>query len=434
LLKNPQRHWFISYLRDPLRNNAVLLIASSAVSMLIGFFFWKLAAQIFSVEDVGRTTAMVSAANLLMILSGFGMGMGIIRFIPKEQNKTRLINTAATVVVSASLISSIIFLLGIDFWSPALSFMHGNFLLISAFIVLCVFQTVVSFQISVFAAFRAAQYSFYQSLSTAVKIIIVIIPLGMGVAGIFISFTMGFIVAFILASYFVRKLDTGYRLMPSFDKGVLTNIFRFSFGNFIGDVLRSFTAVIMPLIVINLLGAAQSAYFYISWMIAALFFTVPYSVNISLVAETSHNPNEIYRHVFKALKFALFILAPAIVMIYFLGGFFLSFFGQQYAHEGIWLLRILAISSIPVTVNETYVAIFRIRKSMIPVILIYGLIALFTIAGSYLLLGEMGLNGIGVAWLGAHVITMIIMITLSLLKMVNHGTASEVNTPTNRVI
>lgn len=421
-LRYLQKLALLAYLRDPLRNNAVFLIATSAASALIGFFFWTLAARLYPVADVGRATAMVSAGTMLCMLSGLGMGMGIIRFLAEQKNKNLLINTAFTIVAVTALVLSIIFLLGLGFWSPALGFIHDSYLLIAVFVLYTVFNSLFGLQSSTFVAFRAAHLSLYQALIVALKIGLLALLVYMGTGGIFTAYTLAVLIAFVAANFFIRRLHPQYRLEPTFDIAILKNIFHFTSGNYIGDVFKSLTAVIMPLIVINVLGAEQNAYFYISWMIAALFFTVAYAVNISLVAETSHQTGEMRRQVFKALRFVFIILVPAIVIVYFLGGFLLSFFGVQYATEGLWLLRILIISSIPVAVNETYVALFRIRKRVRPIMLIYGLISLFTIVGGYMLLGVLGLNGIGIAWLCAHVITAIVIIVLNFKHMVNHKT------------
>ena len=409
----------IAYLRDPLHGNAIFLIATSAANALIGFFFWTLAARLYPVEAVGQATAMVSAGNLLVILSGLGMSIGVIRFLGESRNKVMLINSAFTVVAAAALFLAIVFLIGLDIWSPALDFVQQSPWLIAAFICYCLFQTMGTLQNNIFAAFRKSYYAFFQSLIVAVKILLLVLLLGLGLVGIFSSFTLGVILAFLAANFFLRRLHSGYRLQPALERNILKAIFKFTSGNYVGDVLKALTGVIMPLVVINLLGAEQNAYFYIAWMIASLYFTVAYSVNLSLVAEATHQPENLYHQVSKVLKFAFMILVPAIVLIYFLGGFLLSFFGEQYANEGLWLLRLLTISSIPVTVNETYIAIFRIRKQVLPIMLIYGLISLATILGGYLLLGVLGLNGIGVAWLASHVLTMIVVILLNWRHMVH---------------
>lgn len=402
------------YLSDPLHKNAIFLIANSAINGLAGFFFWTLAARLYTVEDVGRATALVSAGNLLAILAGMGIGVGLIRFLAAEKNKTLLINSAITVGGGTAFILSILFLIGLNFWSPALNFIGNSYLLIAVFIIFCIFNVVYAMQLSVFIAFRTAKYAFYQGSLVAIKIILVIVLVGMSVTGIFSAFALGAIIAVLAANLFIRRVYPDYRLMPAFDRPILKEIFSFSFGNYFGDVFQALSSFLMPLIVINILGPEKNAYYYISWMIATLLFTVAYATNSSLVAETSFNPAQLRKQVFKALKFDFIILVPAVVILYFGGGLLISFFGAHYAREGLELLRILIISSIPLAISELGVAVFRIQKRIKPIILVYGVQALGTIVIGYILMGIMGLPGVGIAWLSANVITIVIVLIFNI--------------------
>jgi O-antigen/teichoic acid export membrane protein len=405
----------IAYLRDPLRNNALFFMAAYATNALIGFIFWMLAARLYTVEDIGRATALISAANLLSLFAGLGMGIGVIRFLSEEKNKNALINTAFTISGATALILSLIFSLGITVWSPALAFIYDNYLLIALFIVFAVFSVIQLLQSFTFVAFGAARYSFYQSLIVGVKVIILIFLVHLGIAGVFASFTLGPVTAFIITNIiFLPAVYPGYKFIPSFNRAILNTIFRFSFGNYFGECFKSLTGFLAPLIIINLLGAEASAYFYVVWMISGIFFTVSYSINYSLIAATAPQPDQLRKQIVKALKFASLILIPAIIVVYFAGGFILSLFGKEYAQGGLDLLHILIVSSIPVAVNEIYIAVCRIRKQIKPIILIYGFIALFSIGAGYILLKIMGLTGIGVAWLSAHCIMMIIIFGINL--------------------
>jgi O-antigen/teichoic acid export membrane protein len=418
----------IAYLRDPLRNNALFFMAANASNNLIGFFFWTLAARLYTVEDIGKATALISAANLLILFAGLGMGIGVIRFLSEEKNKTALINTAFTISEVTALILSLIFILGIGVWSPALAFIYDNYLLIALFIIFAVFSVIQSLLSFTFVAFGAARYSFYQSLIVGIKVIILIFLIHLGITGVFASFALGPIIAVIVTYIiFLPAVYPGYKFIPSFNGTILDTILHFSLGNYFGECFKSLTGVLVPLIIINLLGAETNAYFYVAWMISGIFFMVSYSINYSLIAATAPHPEELRKQIVKALKFALLILIPAIIVVYFAGGFILSLFGKEYAQGGLDLLHILIISSIPVAVNEIYVAVYRMRKQIKPIILIYGFIALFSIGAGYILLKILGLTGIGIAWLSAHCIMMMILFGINLKYI--RSTTNVSNTP-----
>jgi len=46
--------------------------------------------------------------------------------------------------------------------------------------------------------------------------------------------------------------------------------------------------MILPIMVLNVLGAEQAAYYYIAYAIAALLFMIPNAISMSLFVEGSH--------------------------------------------------------------------------------------------------------------------------------------------------
>ncbi len=213
---------------------------------------------------------------------------------------------------------------------------------------------------------------------------------------------------------FIWKLHSGYRPVPAFRKQIIKDIFHFSFGNYIGDNFRLLPGFILPILIVNILNPEMGAYFYIAWMIANLLFIVSQSTGLSLLAEASYSPNKLRIQIIKAAKFIFLILLPAILLLFFFGNFLLSLFGVRYAEEALKLLWLLALSSIPLAVNELYVSVNRIHKKIKPVIYVYTFIALATIGSGYLLLKVMGISGIGVAWLTSNTMVMMVVLTIML--------------------
>ncbi len=173
----------------------------------------------------------------------------------------------------------------------------------------------------------------------------------------------------------------------------------------------------MPLIIINILSADMSAYFYVAWMIASFFFVVSYATNSSLLAESSHNVKDLQKQVIRAIKFIFIILIPAIIVIYFIGEYLLHLFGEKYSVGSINLLRILVLASIPIAINEIYISICRIKKKIVPVIAIYGCVALFTIICSYFLIDLLGIMGIGIAYIVGNSIASVVIASFYIINL-----------------
>ncbi len=111
---------------EPLYKNSIYLMLSSVIMAGFGFFFWTINARLFSAHDVGLATTLISAATLLVSLSGLGLGIALIRFLPASKNKSHKINSCLTVALLFSVIVSTIFLLGINVFSPGLAFVQKN--------------------------------------------------------------------------------------------------------------------------------------------------------------------------------------------------------------------------------------------------------------------------------------------------------------------
>jgi O-antigen/teichoic acid export membrane protein len=406
----------VDYIKDPLHSNSIFLIASNATNALFGFFFWTMTARIYSPGDVGLATALVSAANMLAMFSGLGFGVGIIRFLPDENEKSSLINTAFTSTSIFSGVLALIFISGLNVWSPALAILTQSIAIALIFILLVTTSNLFSIQNYVFIAFRNTKFALVQSLIAGLRLAILPIFTVVGAIWIFSSFTVGHLIGFAIANIFIWKLCYRYRPFPMLDMQVFGKVIKFSFVNYIGDSLKLLPGFILPVIIVNIINPAMSAYFFVAWMIAGLLFAVAYSVNSTLLAEGSSGQDGIHGRVKKAAKFIFALLIPAIILILFFSGPILSMFGPLYAMEASHLLQLLALSSIPMAIDELYISVKRFEKKLLPVILVYGFIACGTISGSLLLLGPLGLLGIGIAWLVSNIITMLIILSIILWR------------------
>ena len=81
------------HLKDPLYKNSFFILLTMVISGLFGFIFWIIAAKFYSQEEVGISTALISAVTLISILSYLGLDQSIIRFFP-EGNKLKILTTS----------------------------------------------------------------------------------------------------------------------------------------------------------------------------------------------------------------------------------------------------------------------------------------------------------------------------------------------------
>ena len=71
----------VSLASDHLYRNSFFMAFSSIFNAGCGFFFWIIAARIYTVEQVGLATALISSLSLVLLFSRLGFDFSIIRFI-----------------------------------------------------------------------------------------------------------------------------------------------------------------------------------------------------------------------------------------------------------------------------------------------------------------------------------------------------------------
>jgi len=387
-----------------LYRNALYLIASTFFGAGMGFFFWIVAARLYPVKDFGLASALISVIGLISSLSILGLNTGLIRYLPEINDKSKLINTCISVVTIISFTISMIFLLSVDILAPPLKVIKENPVIVLLFILFCVLPSNNALlRMGVFIGFKEAKYSFIQTIFLFMRILILPFFVALGAIGIFISFGMTAIVAYIVGIYILYKIYN-HKIKFFIDIKLLKDILPYSFGNYLAGLLAGLPMYALPILVINTLGAEANAYFYAAWMTSYLLITISDNISTSLFAEGSHDPNNVYKTARKAFKFSLSLTIFLTIIIYLFGKYILLILGKQFEQESLQLLRILIFANIFYIINSIYVAIKRVEKNVKAIVFTYGFLSIFTLILSYVLIHPMGLMGIGLSWLLSNII------------------------------
>jgi O-antigen/teichoic acid export membrane protein len=389
-----------------LYRNAIYLMINSAALALAGFFFWVVAARLYPVEAVGLVSAAIAAIGLLTLLSTLGLDYGLIRFLPGSGEKARdMINSCFTVGGLISIALALIFLAGLGIWSPALLPIREHPVFFAAFIFFTVTFTFQGFTYHAFIAKRRAGFALAQGLIFGLlrfAPLFALAPL-FDTFGIFASLGIAASIAGATAILLLLpQVEKGYRPLPVIRKGVVNEMVHFSFANYAANIFWMLPQLILPLMVVNLLGAEQNAYFYIGWSMASILFMIPLATSFSLFAEGSHDVERLGYEIRRSLKLLLVLLVPAIIILLLLGDKILFLFGRAYSENATKLLWILAFSALPLSLNYIYYGIKRVEMRMKGVIGLTIFIAIATLGMSYFLLPQMGILGAGVAWLSSQ--------------------------------
>jgi O-antigen/teichoic acid export membrane protein len=383
--------------RDSLYRNSIYLMLSTAIMAFLGFFFWILCAHLFSPEQVGIATTLISVMTLISTFSILGLGNSLIKYLPTSNRKNEIINTSLTLVGLVSFFLSVVYLIFLNIFSPKLLFIKGNIIFSLLFVL---FIVISALNIVIESTFIAHRSSFYVLVKNAVfsiaKLIFPFMLISLGAYGIFMSFGIALVIAFI-ASFYIIIGTFKYFFKPVIDRGVIRKIAKFSFGNYIAGFFVVLPGMVLPILITNFMGAKFSAYFYMDMMIANLLYIIPIATSQSLFAEGSYGEAELHIHVKKAIKIISWILIPGILATSIFGKYILLAFGKEYSGEGITLLQIFAISGIFMSVNYVGNTLFYIKHNVKLIFLINCIGAAVIIGVSYLLLPR-GLSGVGLAW------------------------------------
>jgi len=394
----------------PLYRNALYLMLNTAVMALCGFFFWMVVARFYTEAEVGFGSAIISAISLIAIISLVGLNTSLIRFLPHADKPQELINSCYTLGGLVSLIVSGIFVAGLGFWSPALAFIQQNAIFTAAFIVFALLWTLSSLVDYTFIARRRAAFvlsknTIYSVLKIPLPILLVLFFRTFGIVA-----SWGIAIAVALATslfLFLPRVQNPYKPVPTLKLSLIKDMWQYSGGNYLTNLLASSPPLILPLMVVNLLGAEQNAYFYIAWAIAGLLFAIPGAVSQSLFAEGSHFGDKLRESVIKSLKFTFLLLVPAVIVLILLGKWLLFLFGQSYSLNALKLLWILSLSSVPLSINYLYSSILRVKSRIKELMTIWGFMAISVLLTSYLIMPAAGIMGIGNVWLGVQTVVAI---------------------------
>lgn len=403
-------------LHIPLYKNFIFIYLDTLMGVVFGLFFWMLAARLYPVQNIGITSVLLSSAGIIASLSNFGFQSGIIRFLPSSSRREEVFNSTWIVSLMGATLICFLFIAGIDTISPALQFLTdpGAALVFWLFLIFQISNTYVA---NGLLALRKAEYSFSQNLILGVRLLL-LVPLAFAsMLGILGSILFAYMASFCAGSFLLSKMKI--KLRPLLRLDAISEIFRYSFSNYISDFLLLIKTSIIPLIVINTLGAESAGYFFIAFSFSSLLYAIPSSIFTSMLVEGSHG-EPLKQTLIKALKFVIIILVPCGIILYFIGPTLLTLFGKGYAENSYDILKLLILSTIFVSTNEMFSTIKKIKKDINPLIAINMLLLITVSSLSYVFTKQFGLIGAGMGWIVGQGIVDIIVIVLIIRGYLSH--------------
>ena len=296
-----------------LYRNTIYLLSNSVILAATGFFFWIAAARLYSTEYVGLASAIISAAGLLALISTLGLDFALIRFLSgKENTGSQVINSSFTISGLVGLLLSLIYIIGMEVWSPALLHLRENIFYMVIFVMAVIASVYMLFVRHIFVAHRKAIYTYIQGVFFGIlRFVPLVILSGYSESfGIIISWGTTLALAVIIGiTVLIPRVEPRYRFLPVIKRDVVKKMQGFSLNNHMANLFWGMPNFVLPLIVIHILGAEETAYFYIAWAIANILFMIPTASSVALFAEGSHSQDSFRHDVLRSFKFNLFFFS-----------------------------------------------------------------------------------------------------------------------------
>jgi len=397
--------------REPLYRNSFFMAFTNIFNAGCGFFFWMIAARLYSVEQLGLATALISSIGLVILFSRLGFDSSVIRFFNSE-DRGKIISTSLIITTSACILSGVILILLAEMVSPSMLFLKDQKNAL-AFLLIGLANSVVAITGNAFVADRKADHYFLQNILMALRIP-ALVPLAfLGVFGIFGSVGLGYLIASLFGLLILHRSIAAIRLTVDWE--FIRKSFKFSFWNYASSMLAGIPGLIIPLMVLNMFGEAEAAKYYIAFAIGNLVLYIPQSLGTSLFVEGSHGEG-LKKSVLRAGGASLVLLVPSVIAMLLFGNWILELFKGEYV-ETLDLLRIIAISSFPVSVYSLFVPIQNVRMEVKSIVKMNALRGILLLGLSYVLMQRYGIVGAGYAWIFTYGIIGLLIILIAKKEM-----------------
>lgn len=378
------------------------LILGTGASGMLGVAFWALAARSYSAHVVGLSAAAVSAIALTSGACSLGLSAVLVRYLPVAGPAGRplIVRSYALTILLSFLVGGVL-ALTTAVWSPSLGFL-GEGLWPLAFALSTAAMTTFTLQDSVLTGLHAAAWIPLENTLYAVAKLILLAALAglLPFAGPFVAWNLPLLPAIVVINYLIFR-----RLIPKMPAaGGLerSKVISMAAGNYGGNLLALLGNMYLPILVANRASAAEAAYFYVPWTISLTVELVALNMMTSLTVEAALDTPRLRQLARRALKQSMRLVVPVATLTALLAPLGLLVFGSEYADEGATLLRLLALGAIPNVIAALGAGVARIEHRGWIVTAIQGFQLVFVVSLGAVLLPDVGIAAIGIAWTGCQ--------------------------------
>jgi O-antigen/teichoic acid export membrane protein len=204
----------------------------------------------------------------------------------------------------------------------------------------------------------------------------------------------------------------GFKFYLRLDVDFVRETLRFSAANYLSTIFSTAIYLILPIMVMSVLGAIETAHFSLALKISSLLFIVPATIGEALFIEGSSD-KDLKRLVLQTIKVIMISSIVLSIILYIFSYQMLQFIGRDAFNEtyleSLTLLRILIFSSFFVAFISIYLAIKKIEKDINSLVLVSGLITFTVMISCYVFMRYLGFLGLGYGWIVGYGLSSIVI-------------------------
>jgi O-antigen/teichoic acid export membrane protein len=408
------------YASRHLLRGAYSLVANTAVTSALGMGFWVAAARLYSSAEVGRDTVLISVMIELSTVCQLNMGNGIVRFLPDlGRRSARALGAVYGLAGVAALAVGTVFVFAAPHVSHQLAYLGNGTALAVGFVAALVLWGLFTLQDAALMATRQAPWiPIENGLFGVLKLAALPAFLVAGaVNGVFLAWVlpMALLVTPVNLLVFRRAIPGhvgGDVRESSIERIGPRRAIRFLAQDYLASIFTQATLTVLPLLVITILGAQQSAYFAMPFTIVMAFDTFAYSACTSLVVEATLEQESLRPLTRVFARRVLALLMPAAALLALAAPLVMLPFGHVYAEHGVGVLRLLLCASLFRAVIALFSAVSRVQGRGLRLALVELALVVLVLGPAIPLAHAHGIEGVGAAWLGANMVICLAVVPL----------------------
>lgn len=395
-------------LRSPLYRSGYALLANAAGTTALGAIYWAVAAHLYDQQALGRTSALIAALIVVSNLAQLNLHSALARFLPRAgRSACRFVTYSYAVSSLAAVPLGLAFVTILPRLSPNWRFVGDSVPFAVVFVLGAVAWGVFNLEDAALVGLRRSVIVPAENMVYGLckLILLAVIAVLLPSTGIFVSWVAPLVVIIPAVNWLIFHRYLKDRDFAAAAAGLpAREVVRFASIDYVGAVIGQATGGLLPLLVLSVLGAAANGSFYIAWTIAAGLTLVTANFAYSLLAEGATAPHRLPELTRGVLVRCAVVTVPGVALLVVAAHPILRIYGSAYAADASVLLGLLALAAIPTGLVSVAFSLDRLAGRVGRAAFTQGVLAVFTLGGSWLLLRHLGIDGVGVACLGGSLV------------------------------